>query len=46
MMCKKCDYESIDNYYDDNGNEFMVSHYCLDNTYYSATDNKIEREDA
>tara|TARA_R100000655_G_scaffold80866_1_gene120240 strand:- start:443 stop:580 length:138 start_codon:yes stop_codon:yes gene_type:complete len=40
MVCKKCEYESIDEYFDDDGNKFVPSHYCADNKHYSATDNQ------
>ena len=32
--CKKCDYEWTSDFIDDDGNEFVPSHYCNDNKFY------------
>ena len=45
MQCKKCDYETSDKYYDDNGNEFLADHYCYDNKYYNSETEKYEDDD-
>lgn len=36
MNCKKCDYEWTSVYIDNEGNEFVPSHYCYNNKYYDA----------
>ena len=45
MQCKKCDYETSEKYYDDNGNEFLADHYCYDNKYYNSETEKYEDDD-
>ena len=40
MTCNKCDYEPIEKWLDDDGNEYFPSHFCYDNMWYSATDDE------
>jgi hypothetical protein len=43
--CKKCDYEWTSDYIDDDGNEFIPSHYCNDNTFYNCDTEQWEDDD-
>ena len=36
--CNKCDFEFQEIILDDDGKPFIPSHYCINNTWYSATD--------
>ena len=45
MKCSKCDYETAEKYYDDNGNEFLADHYCYDNKYYNSETEEYEEDD-
>ena len=45
MQCKKCDYETAEKYYNDNGNEFLADHYCYDNKYYNSETEEYEKDD-
>ena len=39
-VCKKCEFEFQEPLKDDNGNYFIGSHYCINNTYYCADEDK------
>tara|TARA_R100001530_G_C4296939_1_gene149484 strand:- start:970 stop:1128 length:159 start_codon:yes stop_codon:yes gene_type:complete len=44
MNCKKCDYEWFSVYLDDDGNEFVPSHYCNNNKFYDCDTEEWEEE--
>ena len=49
MDCKKCDYEWDSKYLDDDGIEFVPSHYCNNNKFYDCDteeweDDQLTRE--
>ena len=37
-VCNKCDFEFQEEILDDDGKPFIASHYCINYTWYSATD--------
>ena len=37
-VCNKCEFEFQEEILDDEGKPFIPSHYCINNTWYSATD--------
>jgi len=44
MNCKKCDYEWCSVYLDDDGNEFVPSHYCNNNKFYDCDTEEWEND--
>ena len=44
MNCKKCDYEWCSLYLDDDGNEFVPSHYCNNNKFYDCDTEEWEND--
>ena len=45
MNCKKCDYEWFSMYLDDDGNEFVPSHYCNNSKFYDCDTEQWEDDD-
>ena len=42
--CKKCDYEWTSDFIDDDGNKFVPSHYCINNTFYDCDTEEWEED--
>ena len=43
--CNKCNFEFQEVILDDDGKPFIPSHYCINNTWYSATDDCYYKDD-
>ena len=43
--CNKCDFEFQEIILDDDGKPFIPSHYCINNTWDSATDDCYYKDD-